>query len=225
MKGTSLVLMKTAVAATLGRALAGDADPGVKGLDELTRQEGVFALSLIHPDADLRAYTKLNAADLNLKFRGKVHDDFRESTGTMIRKKKKDRTVVEGEDLTRLEQVILDACVAELGRSSGLQVVKSPDPQTLILRIAVVDIVTEMAPRALRRAGYNLPLIREGTIVFDLIDAETRVIQARVGERRLIQQTGEDEESPDADALMGEIREWAARATADLCLEIERVQH
>ena len=63
-----------------------DAGFGPKGLDELTKEKGVFKTTLINPDAVFSSYSKLCPARVLLKFGGPIQKQDKATTGSMVRK-------------------------------------------------------------------------------------------------------------------------------------------
>ena len=186
----------------------------------LARQAGRFALTEVNPEADLSRYCKLRPSSVNLKFRSRSRQSHRARAGTLIRERTTERAVMDSEDLEKLGQVIDDALVSELGLSDTFELVDETDRDTLLLRSAVVDIVSKKPSRAARKKGIDAPLLVEGTLVFELVDAETGVIAARLGERRTIEQV--DVDAADPATPWEAVGEWARHAGADLRMELER---
>lgn len=187
----------------------------------LIRKAGRFELTLINPEADFSRYGKLCPGKVYLKLRDRSGQADSSGTGSLIPKRTKERAVVDSEDLAELEQVISDALVGELRRSNAFELVDETGPNTLLLRSAVVDIVSKEPSRAARKAGATAPLLVEGTVVFELVDAETGVTQARMGERRVIEQT--EGKTANAATPWEYVHEWAQQAGADLRMELERI--
>jgi len=75
--------------------------------------------------------------------------------------------------------------VKELARSKQFTVTDKVGPDTLLVRGAVLDIVSNVPPN-LSGGGIHLSSVGQATMVFELIDAETGVVQARSAERRAI---------------------------------------
>ena len=67
-------------------------------------------------------------------------------------------------------------------------------------------------------------MLTQGTIVFDLIDGETGVIQMRIGERRKCRRDKASRSSADATGTWPNVGHWAELAAADLSRELRRVQ-
>jgi hypothetical protein len=93
------------------------------------------------------------------------------------------------------------------------------DADTLVLRTSLVDLVSKI--RKTGRVVKAGKLVAEGTIVFELVDAETGIVQARMGERReAIASASSAVESSELPPPWGEIELWAQHAVADLLAEL-----
>ena len=67
-------------------------------------------------------------------------------------------------------------------------------------------------------------MLTQGTIVFDLIDGETGVIQMRIGERRKCRRAKDSPSSAAATGPWPNVGHWVELAAADLSRELRRVQ-
>jgi len=196
---------------------------GPNGFDELTKQKGVFKTTLINPDADFSSYSKLCPMSVLLQFRGPGPEQDESTTGSMVRKRSKSSAIPEGEDLTSFRQVISDAFTNELGNCGLFELVENGGPDTLFVRAAVTDIVTDIVSKSAKGGDNPKPFTVQGDISFDLIDAQTGVLLARVGENRKSRKAGDSVTLPDAGAEWVNIWSWAEQAAADLRQELERV--
>ena len=196
---------------------------GVEGLDELKKEKGLFKTTLINPDVDFSSYSQLwpNGVLLQFHSSGLRHDAA--LAGSLVRRRNRTAEIPEGEDLETFRQVINDAVVGELGSSERIKLVDDGGPQTLIVRAMVTDIVTDIASKSGKSGQDPKPFSVQGDITFDLLDAETGVILARVSERRKSRKTGDSVKPPDAGAEWADIWVWAEQAGADLRQELERV--
>ncbi len=196
---------------------------GVEGLDELKKEKGLFKTTLINPDVDFSSYSQLCPNGVLLQFHssGLRHDDA--LAGSLVRRRNRTAEIPEGEDLETFRQVINDAVVGELGSSERIELVEDGGPRTLIVRATVTDIVTDIASKSGKSGQDPKPFSVQGDITFDLIDAETGVILARVSERRKSRKTDDSAKPPDAGAEWANIWVWAEQAAADLRQELERV--
>ena len=193
------------------------------GLDDLTKQEGLFETTLIHTDADFSRYSRLFPRTVELEFRDQGRRESGSGTGSLVGQRGSRKARPKKKDVAKFEQILNDAFADELGRSGAFQLVHEAGPDTLILRATVMDIIAKFPSKSSSRVDSEVQLLISGSIVFDLIDAETGVIQARIGEHRRILRVEDSAENSDPTQLWADVAEWAQRAAADLCLELERV--
>jgi hypothetical protein len=204
-------------------ALSPGPGTGPDGLDELTKEKGLFKTTLINPGVDFSSYSKLCPKRVLLQFRrsGPPQDEVR--AGSLVRKRSRGPAVPEGEDLETFRQIITDAFESELGSCELVEMVEEGGPETLFVRTTVTDIVTDIASKSGKSAKKPKPFSVQGDIAFDLIDAETGILLARMGESRKCRKADESVQPPDAGAEWVNIQSWAEQAAADLRRELERV--
>ncbi|MEJ2188903.1 MAG: DUF3313 family protein [Acidobacteriota bacterium] len=205
--------------AGLGLAVGARAASGPKGLEALVPRQGDFETTLVRPGADLSHYTRIVAEPVELEFRERVVKQGGAVVGSMISKRNKHIGTPKRKDVKMSQRAFDEVLHEELGHSSGFELVDKPGPGTLIVRPAVVDIVSRELLEAGRRSDPDKPPIVEGTIVFDLIDAETRVIQSRLSERREVEDLAGDAPGERFEP----IARWARGAAADLVAELGKV--
>jgi hypothetical protein len=82
----------------------------------------------------------------------------------------------------------------------------------------VVDLVSNI--RRTGRAMKEGKLLAEGTIVFEVVDAETGIVQARMGGRREAVSSGSASEASDLPQPWGEIELWVEKAVTDMLVEL-----
>lgn len=221
------ILLVLAVALTASSSLARDKSSGdmPEGFDELTKQKGHFKTTLIHPDADFSKYNKLIPTKVRLEFRDQSRAERPAATGSLVRKRSKPRAIPDREDVAKLAQIFNDALANQLGRDGEFQLVQEAGPDTLVVRVAVTDIVCDISSESVNQDEKQKPFAAQGTIVFDLIDAETGVIQARIGERRKSRRADDSAAPPDVPVEWTNVCAWAEHAAADLSLELDRVRN
>lgn len=196
---------------------------GVPGFDDLTKDKGLFKTTLINPDTDFSSYSKLCPKRVLLQFRGPGPAQDESTAGSKIRRRSRGAEVPEGEDLATFRQIITDAFVSELGSCELVELVEEGGPETLFMRATITDIVTDIASKSGKSGKNTKPYSVQGDIAFDLIDAETGVLLARVGESRKSRKAGDSVAAPDAGAEWVNIWSWAEQAAADLRAELERI--
>ena len=157
----------------------------VTGGDDLVKKKGPWEGTWVRPDADISKYGKLYLWDSVFQFR-EGGATSRGTTMQMMRGDSSGPYAVNEESRKKFKEVVDEAVVKELGRSKLFEVTDTVGPGTLLVRGAVLDIVSDVPPN-LSGGGIHLASVGQATMVFELIDAETGVIQARVAERREIQ--------------------------------------
>ncbi|HSN56090.1 MAG TPA: DUF3313 family protein [Candidatus Sulfomarinibacteraceae bacterium] len=217
MKSHRPLLAILTVLAGLGLALGAGAASEPEGLDALVPQESGFDTTLVRPGIDVSDYKRVAAEPVELEFRELVLEESEPAVGSMISKRIERIGRPKRKDVKKTQQAFDEALRDELRRSGRLEVVDEPGSGTLIVRPAVVDIISSELAAAGQRPDPDTPPILRGTIVFDLIDAETGAIQARLSERRGIDLAAGDAGDP----RFAPIVDWARSAAADLVAALE----
>ena len=220
MKKALLVVVMVAVATGIGFARNSNSGFGPEGVDELKKQKGgLFKTTLIRPDADFSKYDKVFPKRVLLQFRGPGTAQDESTAGSMVRKKSKTVVVPEGEDLETFRRVVSDAFSTEIGSCELFELVDEAGPETLLIRIMVMDIVTDVA----EESSKPKPFSAQGTIVIDVIDAETGLIQARFSESSKSKKVKNPAEFPEAGEQWVNIWSWAGQAASEFRQEMVRV--
>jgi hypothetical protein len=218
-----LAVLMTALSAGISYADNRGSGLGVEGFDELEKEKGQFKTTLIHPDADFASYSKLAPKGVLLQFRGPGAVQEESTAGSMVRRKSRGPAVPEGEDLEIFRRVIDEAFAAELANGEAFEVVEVAGPGTLIVRVIIMDVITDLVSKSSKGGDNPKPFAAQGEIVFDLIDAETGVIQARFGERSRSKKSKGAAAPPDDGAQWADVWRWAEEAAANLRRELEQM--
>ena len=159
----------------------------VTGSEDLVKQKSSqFQEMWVNPDADISKYSKLYLWNSIFQFRDVSDNKVNRTTTSMLRGDQGHFTVPP-EEQEKFKKLVIDVVVKEIGRSKQFDIVESVGPGTLLIRAAVLDIVSNVPPDVGRSANVHLNSMGEATFVFELIDAETGVIQVRTADRRYIQ--------------------------------------
>jgi hypothetical protein len=208
-------------------ALYAQEERQVTGDDDLVQEKGPWAGTWVHPDADITKYSKLYIWEGLFEFR----EGGAKSSGTTAQSLRGDQTgpyYVDDESKEKFKQIVSDAIVAELNRSKLFEVVETVGPGTLLVRGGVLDIVSDVPPDATRRGNVYLAAVGSGVIFFELIDAETGVIQARVAERRTIQPQSRmhsvNTVPANANSVWMDVERWAREQAQQLRKELEKAK-
>jgi len=159
----------------------------ITGADELVKEKSkLWAEVWVHPDADISNYDKLYIWQPAFQFRD-IDDEQTNRTTTAMMQGDQGNFAISDEGRAKFEQIVSETVVKELNRSKQFEIVDVVGPNTLLVRGLILDIVSSVPPNVGRTANVYLSHMGEATFFFELIDAETGVIQARAGDRRYIQ--------------------------------------
>ncbi len=187
MKRTLVIIVFALLAAGVSLAQEEAAPKEITGADDLVKQKsGQWGGVWIHPDADISKFSKLYLWNAIFQFRD-VSDNKVNRTTTAMMRGDQGYFAISEESQEKFKKIVGEIVVKELGRSKQFEIVDTIGPSTLAVRGAVLDIVSNVPPNVGRQGNIHLASMGEATFFFELIDAETGVIQARVGDRRLIQ--------------------------------------
>jgi hypothetical protein len=181
---------------------------------------------MVHPDVDMTRFGKLYLWQTEFQFR----EGGETSAGTTASRTRGDAGpfAVRAEDRARFAQLVSEVFTAELASSKLFAVVDQVGPGTLIVRSAVLDITSNVPPNVDRFDDVYLASVGEATIVFELVDAETGVIQARAGERRQIQpearMRGVNAAPANAATVWSEVERWAREQARGLRKALEKAK-
>jgi hypothetical protein len=157
---------------------AGAASPRATA-DKLAASDGLIALSdsvmaqaWIKPGVDLRKYDTLLVLPATVKaFETRGHgSDF----------------PLTDEQLTYLRTVVPASLMESLSDLSDLELTSHRTARTLVLEIAVVDVVSHLPPPSAARGATFTRMLGAATLAIELRDASTNAVVARAMERREI---------------------------------------
>ncbi len=90
----------------------------------------------------------------------------------------------------RLEGIVREAFADELGKLQRFEVVDAPGPGVLLLRGALVDVVSLVPPERAGNVDVYLSSVGEATLVVELLDAESGAVLLRTADRRAAESRG-----------------------------------
>jgi hypothetical protein len=134
---------------------------------------------------------------------------------------------VSEEDQAKFQEVVGDAFMTELSRSKQFAIVDEVGPDTLLVRAQVLDIVSTVPGPIAGTVDSFISSLGEATLVFELIDAETGVVQATVGERRQIlppgRATGGVGGAPmNSATIWNDVKNWSTTTARDLRVALDK---
>lgn len=226
MKNISILVALTLLAPAVALAQQDVVPKAVTGVDDLVQEKSSQWREVwIHPDAEISKYDKLYLWTSIFEFRDVDDSKVNRTTTAMMRGDQGNFTISE-ESREKFEKIVSDVVVKELERSKQFEIVDTIGPKTLAVRGAVLDIVSSVPQNIGRQGNVHLAYVGEATFFFELIDAETGVIQARVGDRRYIQppaQMNSVSQAPTTAATVwNDVEMWARDQAMTLRRELDK---
>jgi len=217
------IMFSLAVLLVAGAVYAQDSDQ--EDSSEQVKIKGPFAETWVLPGADITMYTKLYPWKAAFQFREGGETRSTVTTAASLRGSDGPYAVSE-ESRQKFEKLVADTFVKELGRSKIFEVVDEVGPDTLLVRAVLLDIVSNVPPRATGMVDVHISAVGEATFLFELIDAETGQVQATVGERRRIQPPGRMHDvsavPTNSATVWNDVKIWASSVGRDLRKALEK---
>jgi len=217
MSYTRLLLLAFVIA---GPAWGQDDDDGSQTtLDEryghLEKGKSGFQETWVNPDIDWARYETLYLWKGEFQYRDV--GPAQRSRSTMMSTRQREFGISE-EDREAFEAVVRETFVKEIQKVKNLALTDDPDPNTLIMRGALLDIVSRVPPDTVGRSQVYLASVGDATLVLELIDAGTGEVAAVVSERRTIGRGRVDSFTLPANraTITAEVRRWARSAATTL---------
>lgn len=190
--------------------------------DHLERDKSGFRETWVAPDADFTQYDKLYLWEAEFQYRDV--GPARRSRSTMMNTRQREFGISEA-DREVFEEVVAEAFVKEIQKARNFRLVDELGPNTLIMRGAILDIISRVPPEAIGRTEIYLASIGEATLVMELIDARTGDVLALVAERRAIQAPGGQIDFTTMPtnnvSIIADVKRWSRRAAATLRRELD----
>ena len=183
----------------------------------LEKGKSGFRETWVSPTADWSKYDKLYLWEAEFQYRDV--GPARRTRSTMMNTRQREFGIRD-EDRQKFEEVVSEAFVKEIQKAKNFKIADQIGPGTLIMRGAVLDIISRVPPEFIGRNEIYIATIGEATLVLELIDAEDGEVVAIVAERRAIQQRSGsiDQFSMPTNSvtIIAECRRWSARAATKL---------
>jgi hypothetical protein len=211
------------VAASLSaqEAQEGDQPAEEHPWEQLEKDESAFRETWVNPNTDWTRFDSLYLWRAEFQYRDV--GPARRTRSTMMSTRQREFGISE-EDREAFEQIVSEAFVKEIQRAKNFRVTEELGPNTLIMRGALLDIISRVPPELVGRSEIYIAVIGEATLVLELIDAGTGEVAAVVAERRAMGSGRVDSFSmPTNNAtIIAEVRRWSTRAAAKLRTELEK---
>lgn len=179
---------------------------------ELVKVDGKFQETFVLPGVDFGDFNKVYLWEAQFEYRDV--GPARKTRSTMLNTRKREFGISE-EDRKKFEEIVGEAFSKEISKAKQFTLVENIDDidsATLILRGALVDIISQVPPEMVGRSDVYLSSIGAATFAMEFIDAKTGGVVALVAERRSIEtlnaRSGMGVPANSA-SIMGDIRRWS----------------
>jgi hypothetical protein len=153
------------------------------GLNEVLHSNADKAWAV--PDLDLSGYTKIMLRGEGIEYRPGG-----ESGRTSISRSRGGPYEVSESQKERLLAVVREEFREELGKSTRYTIVEESGPDVLMVRGALLDVVSNVPPETVGRSQIYLSSVGEATLVVELRDSITGAILARAVDRDAAEDMG-----------------------------------
>lgn len=221
MKLTKIALLL--VMFCVGTAFAQDEDVSERYAD-LEKDKSGFKETWVLPGADFTKYNKLYIWKAEFQFR-----DVGPAQRTRMTRMSTRKTEfgISDKDREEFQRIVREAFLKEIQQAKNFELVDidGVDQHTLIMRGAVLDIISHVPPDTIGRSEIYLTSIGEATLVMELVDAATGNVVGLVAERRHLQRSSSRDLGvmPTNNAtIVADLRGWARRAAKTLRTELDK---
>lgn len=209
--------------AIFAQAQEGDQVPEEERYGHLEKGKSGFKETWVNPGTDFSQYKNLYLWEAEFQYRDV--GPARRTRSTMLNTRQREFGISDA-DRRKFEEVVSEVFLAELNKGKRYTIVSEIGPDTLILRGAVLDIISRVPPETVGRSDVYLANVGEATLVLELIDAEDGEVVAVASERRKMQSgTGRIDEfsrPTNRATVLAEVRRWARRAASKLRTELDK---
>ena len=209
---------------SLTRAEEAIGDPESERYSELEKARSSFKETWVLPGVDFSEYDTIYfwAGQFEYRDVGPA-----ESSSSYRNRTRKREFGISEEDRREFEQIVGDAFRNEIEKGKHFTIADEVGPDTLILRGALLDVVSNVPPPTTGRTETYLATIGEATLVMEIMDSETGTVLALVSQRKKIQPPGGgqiDRFSMQANrvTVTADIKRWASSAASQLRKELDK---
>ena len=201
-------LLVLAVALLISATAQGEQEVSYDGLVRV--ETGEFKLVYVDPDVDFSVYSKFISGPATFQFRA-----VKKTSSASARRFNQTEFWMSDKDKQKLADVVSSIFADELSKSEIFSEVGEPGPDTLIIRGAMHDIVSQTPPDTIGRHEIYLSSVGEATLIIEALDSLSGEVIYRAIERRAAQRPGNQLMIANTVTSWAEIRRlarlWAVR--------------
>ena len=224
MKPIVLLFFLSLTATTVAQEAPADAEQSAaeERYSHLEKGKSGFRETWVNPDIDWTRFDSLYLWTAEFQYRDV--GPARRTRSSMMNTRQREFGISD-DDRKKFEEILSEAFVEEIRKAKNFEIVDDPRRSSLIMRGAVLDIVSLVPPEMVGRSEVYLSSVGEATLVLELIDARDGEVAAVVAERRAFQSgTGRIDgfSVPTNNAtIISEVRRWARREASTLRKALE----
>ena len=160
-----------------------DAEPTHDGLYPIKRS--YMRRAWAREDLDLEGYDKIMIVSGGIQYR-----PVKKVSRIAARSGTADGFPISEEQQETLREIVREQFTKALGEIDRFTFTDQPGPNTLILKAAIIDVVSFIPPEPMGRADFYLRSIGEATLVLEIVDSQSKAVLVRAADRRSAEQRG-----------------------------------
>ena len=222
MKSLMLVLFSLLIVACSSAPPALQTGPGAEyTFDGLVRVDNArFRSAWADPEVDFSQYNKVMPGGARFEFRA-----VSKKAGRMSFSRGNQREFwISDANRDKLVDTVSAVFKEELSKAQGWEVAEEVGPDVLILRGALLDIVSFVPPEMTGRSEIYLSSVGEATLVIEGVDSMSGEVLFRAVDRRSIESSGNMIRA-NAVTTWSEVRRWARRYATILREGLESIHN
>lgn len=210
MKKLSIVLLPIVLGACATPAPSLQSGPDAeRTVDGLVRVDNArFDVAYADPEIDFGHYRKVMSGGARFEFRAVPKTSTSMLTSTRANQRE---FWISDENRQRLVDTVSGIFAEEIAQAEGWEMVDEPGPDVLMIRGALLDIVSYVPPDMVGRDQVFLRSMGEATIVVEGVDSMSGEVVFRAAERRAFEQPGNRLQWANPVTTWAEVRRWARR--------------
>ena len=220
------LVLSTTLAFALAQSVSAEEEnplAKVEGADDLEKvSDGSFRETYVNTNADFTKYNKLYPGPAVFHYRDA--GPAKRYRTTPLRSNQTEFGISE-KDRSDFENIVDEAFEKELGKSEYFTMSEELGPQTMVVRGAMVDVVSRVPPEYVGRGEIYLATVGEATLILEFLDGSSGEVLARVAERRRIDtiggRTGMATMPSNTVTVRADVKRWAASTAKRLRNELD----
>jgi len=223
MKSLMLVLFSLLIVACSSAPPALQTGPGAEyTFDGLVRVDNArFRSAWADPEVDFSQYNKVMSGGAQFEFRAVSKTAGR----TLMSRGSQREFWISDANRDKLVDTVSAVFKEELSKAQGWEVAEEVGPDVLILRGALLDIVSFIPPEMTGRSEIYLSSVGEATLVIEGVDSMSGEVLFRAVDRRSIGPTGNTVIRANTVTTWSEVRRWARRYATILREGLESIHN